>query len=108
MAPSSSEDGNEESSLLDKSRPTSTNRSRRSPLWLLIFPEGTITSDEERVKSKRYAEREGIVSLILSPASTPLQAIWTLCMEGCFYPQMFFTFPTNAISDRLPCVSASC
>jgi 1-acyl-sn-glycerol-3-phosphate acyltransferase len=37
----------------------------RSPLWLLIFPEGTITSDEERVKSVRYAEKEGIVSLTL-------------------------------------------
>lgn len=35
---------------------------KRSPLWLLIFPEGTITSDEERVKSIKYAKREGIVS----------------------------------------------
>jgi 1-acyl-sn-glycerol-3-phosphate acyltransferase len=34
----------------------------RTPLWLLIFPEGTITSDEERSKSVRYANREGIVS----------------------------------------------
>ena len=38
-------------------------KGKRSPLWLFIFPEGTITSDEERVKSKRYAEKEGIVSL---------------------------------------------
>lgn len=30
-------------------------------MWLFIFPEGTITSDEERVKSKRYADKEGIV-----------------------------------------------
>jgi len=37
-------------------------RDRRSPLWLLIFPEGTITSDEERVKSVRYAEKQGVVS----------------------------------------------
>lgn len=35
---------------------------KRSPLWLLIFPEGTIASDEEREKSSRYAEREDIVS----------------------------------------------
>lgn len=43
--------------------PTSSGSSptRRNPLWLLIFPEGTITSDEERVKSKRYADKEGIV-----------------------------------------------
>ena len=34
----------------------------REPLWLLIFPEGTITSDEERAKSVRYATKEGIVS----------------------------------------------
>jgi hypothetical protein len=31
-------------------------------MWLLIFPEGTITSDEERAKSVRYAEKEGVVS----------------------------------------------
>lgn len=47
----------EGSSLLSKTRHT-----RRSPLWLLIFPEGTITSDEERVKSVKYAEREQVVS----------------------------------------------
>lgn len=35
---------------------------KRSPLWLLIFPEGTIVSDEERVKSIKYAKRDGIVS----------------------------------------------
>jgi lysocardiolipin and lysophospholipid acyltransferase len=35
---------------------------RRSPLWLLIFPEGTIASDEEREKSVNYAKRENIVS----------------------------------------------
>lgn len=35
----------------------------RTPLWLLIFPEGTIPSDDERAKSARYAKREGIVSL---------------------------------------------
>lgn len=34
------------------------------PLWLMIFPEGTIASDEERPKSSKYAEREGIVSLV--------------------------------------------
>ena len=35
---------------------------KRRPLWLLIFPEGTITSDEERVKSVAYSKRENIVS----------------------------------------------
>lgn len=35
---------------------------KRHPLWLLLFPEGTIVSDEERCKSVKYAEREGIVS----------------------------------------------
>lgn len=38
----------------------------RSPLWLLIFPEGTITSDNERAKSKRYADRERVVSKVYS------------------------------------------
>jgi hypothetical protein len=56
--PGSSKDG-EDSSLLDKT--TSKKSSGRSPLWLFIFPEGTITSDDERVKSKRYADKEGIV-----------------------------------------------
>jgi hypothetical protein len=61
-------------SLLDKSDKSSAGNSKkqvagknqRSPLWLFIFPEGTITSDEERVKSKRYADKEGIVSLHFS------------------------------------------
>ena len=37
-------------------------RKNREPVWLLIFPEGTITSDEERAKSVRYAKREAVVS----------------------------------------------
>ncbi|WVO13903.1 hypothetical protein L204_101527 [Cryptococcus depauperatus] len=47
---------------------------KRSPLWLLIFPEGTIVSDEERIKSIRYAEREGIDDYVTSlhPRSTGL------------------------------------
>ncbi|OCF35476.1 acyltransferase [Kwoniella heveanensis BCC8398] len=47
---------------------------KRSPLWLLIFPEGTIVSDEERVKSVRYAEREGVDDFVtmLHPRSTGL------------------------------------
>ncbi|WWC61097.1 uncharacterized protein I303_103675 [Kwoniella dejecticola CBS 10117] len=47
---------------------------KRSPLWLLIFPEGTIVSDEERVKSVRYAEREGVADFVtmLHPRSTGL------------------------------------
>ena len=35
----------------------------QSGIWLTIFPEGTITSDEERAKSKKFSDREGIVSL---------------------------------------------
>ncbi|WRT67165.1 uncharacterized protein IL334_004131 [Kwoniella shivajii] len=34
---------------------------KRTPLWLLIFPEGTITSDEERVKSVKYADKQRVV-----------------------------------------------
>ncbi|WWD15934.1 hypothetical protein CI109_100358 [Kwoniella shandongensis] len=34
---------------------------KRSPLWLVIFPEGTITSDDERAKSVKYAKREETV-----------------------------------------------
>ncbi|KIR59988.1 acyltransferase [Cryptococcus bacillisporus CA1873] len=47
---------------------------KRSPLWLLIFPEGTIVSDEERVKSIKYAKREGIddFATLLHPRSTGL------------------------------------
>nr|ODN88031.1 acyltransferase [Cryptococcus depauperatus CBS 7841] len=47
---------------------------KRPPLWLLIFPEGTIVSDEERIKSIRYAEREGIDDYVTSlhPRSTGL------------------------------------
>lgn len=53
---------------------------KRSPLWLLIFPEGTIASDEERVKSVKYAAREDTVSaatcmadirMTLSPCCIP-------------------------------------
>ncbi|ORX39896.1 acyltransferase-domain-containing protein [Kockovaella imperatae] len=49
-------------------------RSRREPLWLLIFPEGTITSDEERAKSVRYAKKEGVddFKTLLHPRSTGL------------------------------------
>ncbi|BEJ18203.1 hypothetical protein CspHIS471_0704800 [Cutaneotrichosporon sp. HIS471] len=45
-----------------------------SPLWLLIFPEGTIVSDNERTKSAKYAAREGIRDLdgVLHPRSTGL------------------------------------
>lgn len=43
-------------------------------IWLLIFPEGTITSDEERVKSLRYANREGVKDFVncLHPRATGL------------------------------------
>lgn len=65
-------DGTESSPLLANAQ---SGQDGRSPLWLLIFPEGTITSDEERVKSVRYAEREGIVSAIL------------LLLTACISPQ---------------------
>lgn len=44
---------------------------QRTPLWLLIFPEGTITSDEERAKSVKYAQREGIVRVSHIPVTRP-------------------------------------
>ncbi|RXK39525.1 acyltransferase [Tremella mesenterica] len=48
--------------------------SSRAPLWLIIFPEGTITSDEEGIKSKRYADKENIEDFetLLLPRSTGL------------------------------------
>ncbi|OCF71829.1 acyltransferase [Kwoniella mangroviensis CBS 8886] len=66
QAQSGEEDHSETSGLLAPKK--------RSPLWLLIFPEGTIVSDEERVKSVKYAEREGIPDFItmLHPRSTGL------------------------------------
>ncbi|ORY23045.1 acyltransferase-domain-containing protein [Naematelia encephala] len=63
-------DGTDESaSLLAKAR-----HKTRSPLWLLIFPEGTIPSDEERAKSVKYANREGVDDFVtlLHPRSTGL------------------------------------
>ena len=67
--------GNGESDplLLKKAAEKAKQSSSRSPLWLLIFPEGTITSDEERVKSVRYAEKEGIVSARLYSPDMILQ-----------------------------------
>ncbi|CAD6569599.1 MAG: hypothetical protein TREMPRED_005325 [Tremellales sp. Tagirdzhanova-0007] len=46
----------------------------RWPLWLIIFPEGTILSDEERAKSLKYATREGTPDFVtlLHPRSTGL------------------------------------
>lgn len=51
-----------------KSRP-------RAGLWLLIFPEGTITSDEERAKSVSYSTKEGMPDYVnlLQPRTTGLQ-----------------------------------
>ncbi|KAJ9099314.1 hypothetical protein QFC21_004195 [Naganishia friedmannii] len=52
-------------------------RNGAAGLWLLIFPEGTITSDNERAKSVRYAQREGIPDFVnlLHPRSTGLHFI---------------------------------
>ncbi|KAI5453777.1 hypothetical protein NCC49_005590 [Naganishia albida] len=50
-------------------------RARRGAgLWVLIFPEGTITSDDERAKSVRYARKEGVPDFVnlLHPRSTGL------------------------------------
>ncbi|KAL7424006.1 hypothetical protein Q5752_001591 [Cryptotrichosporon argae] len=46
----------------------------RSPLWLVIFPEGTITSDEERAKSIKYATAQGVDDFhaVLHPRTTGL------------------------------------
>ncbi|CAJ0647932.1 9793_t:CDS:2 [Entrophospora sp. SA101] len=44
------------------------------PLWLLIFPEGTIVSEETRVTSKKFADKTGLVDhkYVLLPRSTGL------------------------------------
>ena len=47
-----------------------TKSKNRWPLWLLIFPEGTITSNEERAKSLKYANRENTASFSRSTRST--------------------------------------
>ena len=46
----------------------------QSGVWLTIFPEGTIPSDDERVKSKRFSEKEEMPDFIslLQPRSTGL------------------------------------
>lgn len=66
---SEGQDAAESSSLMKKA-----SGKKRSPLWLLIFPEGTITSDEERVKSLKYATKEGVDDFVtvLHPRSTGL------------------------------------
>jgi 1-acyl-sn-glycerol-3-phosphate acyltransferase len=46
-------------------RDLATRARRGAGLWVLIFPEGTITSDDERAKSVRYARKEGVVSVFL-------------------------------------------
>jgi hypothetical protein len=73
--PSVGEDGKDRTEATPLLANEQSGQGGRSPLWLLIFPEGTITSDEERVKSVRYAEREGIVSVIL------------LLLAACMFPQ---------------------
>ncbi|KAL1409686.1 hypothetical protein Q8F55_003682 [Vanrija albida] len=48
--------------------------SKRSPLWLFLFPEGTIPSEEERPKSALYAKKQGVRDFVglLHPRSTGL------------------------------------
>lgn len=35
----------------------------KEPLWLLIFPEGTVVSDVTRIASKKYADKVGLVCM---------------------------------------------
>ncbi|ODN98540.1 acyltransferase [Cryptococcus wingfieldii CBS 7118] len=69
--------GKEAQSTDDASESASLLRSesgKRSPLWLMMFPEGTIINDDERPKSKKHAEREGIddFETLLHPRTTGL------------------------------------
>ena len=34
------------------------------PLWLLIFPEGTVVSDVTRIASKKFAEKARLVRIL--------------------------------------------
>ncbi|RIA82640.1 acyltransferase-domain-containing protein, partial [Glomus cerebriforme] len=46
----------------------------KEPLWLLLFPEGTVVSDVTRISSKKYAEKVSLVDHehVLLPRSTGL------------------------------------
>ena len=45
------------------------------PMWLLLFPEGTVLAPSTRERSARWAERKGITDMhhLLLPRSTGLQ-----------------------------------
>lgn len=85
-------------------------RGKRHPLWLVIFPEGTITSDNERAKSLRYAQRESIVSkycLVLLTCSgrlcgrTAPQVDWTIVLSQNIASRCARS-ATSGCDDRLP------
>ncbi|PKY48579.1 acyltransferase [Rhizophagus irregularis] len=56
------------------SKTLSTLATSKEPLWLLIFPEGTVVSDVTRITSKKYADKVGLVDHehVLLPRSTGL------------------------------------
>ena len=92
----------ESTSLLNQSSSSGMRKSTgRSPLWLFIFPEGTITSDEERAKSKRYADKEGIVR-VLSSSSFP-------CFSTSLHQSILSKRDQIKVSPNpvLPCVIGS-
>lgn len=45
------------------SKTLSTLATSKEPLWLLIFPEGTVVSDVTRITSKKYADKVGLVCM---------------------------------------------
>lgn len=47
----------------------------KEPLWLLIFPEGTVITNETRRRSKNYAEKSGLVSF------QHCECVLAYCME---------------------------
>jgi lysocardiolipin and lysophospholipid acyltransferase len=60
---------------LKKTHKSPDGKEQLDPMWLLIFPEGTNLSDNQRNKSKAWAEKSGIqdVRHLLLPRSTGLQ-----------------------------------
>ncbi|WOO79711.1 putative acyltransferase CST26 [Vanrija pseudolonga] len=58
----------------DSNQASGKKGSKRSPLWLFVFPEGTIPSEDERPKSASYAKKQGVDDFVglLHPRSTGL------------------------------------
>ncbi|CAJ0760541.1 24228_t:CDS:2 [Entrophospora sp. SA101] len=90
------------------------------PLWLLIFPEGTIVSEETRVTSKKFADKTGLVDhkYVLLPRSTGLHFCksalgksidylydLTIGLEGVsreIYPQDIYTLRSIYFEGKFP------